>query len=328
MSSLISLDLSNFDASQIINMNSMFDRCSNLKFLDLSNFNASQVKYMYYIFDGCSNLENINLKNSIINPSLTSSSIGSSLPSKLTICSENENWSKIFSLSDKQYVNCINNISSFKINENEDLFKCFFKNDIKSDNPCQICGNNYFNKSGIINNTYINCYDNNYIEDTSYIISIDNSINDKDNYIDNTSFHISINTSFNDNLETIINSTNIININNSYISEDNVRNELLTNQFSDLDYSSFSSSVFIEKEIEIKNRTELINYMINNILNKLNISNIDNGKDEKKDDKNISVIMTSTKNQKKNENKKIITIDLGECENILKNEYNISKNDS
>ena len=38
--------------------------------------------------------------------------------------------------------------------------------------------------------------------------------------------------------------------------------------------------------------------------------------------------MTSTKNQKKNENEKIITMNLGECENILKTEYNISENDS
>ena len=37
--------------------------------------------------------------------------------------------------------------------------------------------------------------------------------------------------------------------------------------------------------------------------------------------------MTSTENQKNNEDKNI-TIDLGQCENILKTEYNISNNDS
>ena len=61
---------------------------------------------------------------------------------------------------------------------------------------------------------------------------------------------------------------------------------------------------------------------------KLNISKIDGGKDEKISDKNISIIITSTKNQKIKENEKVITIDLGKCENILKNEYNISENDS
>ena len=38
--------------------------------------------------------------------------------------------------------------------------------------------------------------------------------------------------------------------------------------------------------------------------------------------------MTSTKIQKNNENKKMVTINLGKCENILKDIYNISKNDS
>ena len=68
----------------------------------------------------------------------------------------------------------------------------------------------------------------------------------------------------------------------------------------------------------IENRTELIQNMYTNIFNKLNISNIDNGEDKKIIEKNISIIMTSTKNQKNNENEKIVTINLGKCENILK----------
>ena len=68
--------------------------------------------------------------------------------------------------------------------------------------------------------------------------------------------------------------------------------------------------------------------MYTNIFNKLNISNIDNGEDKKIDGKNLSIIITSTKNQKNNENKKMVTINLGKCENILKDIYNISKNDS
>ena len=88
------------------------------------------------------------------------------------------------------------------------------------------------------------------------------------------------------------------------------------------------SIIIIEKEIEIKNRTELIQNMINNLFQRINISYIDKGEDEKIDGKNISIIITSTKNQKKNENESIITIDLCKCENILKSEYNISLNDS
>ena len=92
--------------------------------------------------------------------------------------------------------------------------------------------------------------------------------------------------------------------------------------------NDIEANIVIEKEIEIENKTELIQNMINNIFDQLNIADIDNGIDKKLNDKNISVIMTSTKNQKKNENEKIITMNLGECENILKTEYNISENDS
>ena len=45
-------------------------------------------------------------------------------------------------------------------------------------------------------------------------------------------------------------------------------------------------------------------------------------------DENKIIILTTTYEQKYNGDNNNITIDLGECENILKDEYNISKNDS
>ena len=53
---------------------------------------------MNNILSSCKNLENINLKNSVVNPSLISSSIDSTFSSKLSICGENENWLRIFAL--------------------------------------------------------------------------------------------------------------------------------------------------------------------------------------------------------------------------------------
>ena len=67
-----------------------------------------------------------------------------------------------------QYVNCINNISSFKLNETIKKMKCFNKNNWL-ENPCLTCGNNYFEKIEIIGNkTYANSYENkegNYFDD-------------------------------------------------------------------------------------------------------------------------------------------------------------------
>ena len=50
MSSLTSLNLSNFDTSNVTNMNGMFTYMDSLTSLDLSNFNTSKVTNMSYMF--------------------------------------------------------------------------------------------------------------------------------------------------------------------------------------------------------------------------------------------------------------------------------------
>ena len=116
-------------------------------------------------------------------------------------------------------------------------------------------------------------------------------------------------------------------------------NKFITNKITYLNnptssYSSYYNKykiltdIILENEIEMKNRTELIQNKINNLFTKLIISDIDSGKSEKIYEKNLLIIITLTKHQKNSEKENMITIDLGKCENILKDEYNISKNDS
>jgi len=62
-SGLTSLDLSNFDTSNVTDMRSMFSRCSGLTSLDLSNFDTSKVTNMFDMFSGCSSLTNLDLSN-------------------------------------------------------------------------------------------------------------------------------------------------------------------------------------------------------------------------------------------------------------------------
>ena len=61
--SLASLDLSNFDTSNVINMGGMFYGCMSLTSLDLSNFNTSNVVYMNEVFAACTSLKSIDLSN-------------------------------------------------------------------------------------------------------------------------------------------------------------------------------------------------------------------------------------------------------------------------
>ena len=62
-SKLTSLDVSNFDTSQVTNMSSMFTYCSGLTSLDVSSFNTSQVEGMGSMFYYCGSLTSLNLSN-------------------------------------------------------------------------------------------------------------------------------------------------------------------------------------------------------------------------------------------------------------------------
>ena len=62
-SGLTSLDLSNFDTSNVINMSSMFYYCSGLTSLDLSSFDTSKVTNMCYMFYPCFLLTSLDASN-------------------------------------------------------------------------------------------------------------------------------------------------------------------------------------------------------------------------------------------------------------------------
>lgn len=57
--SLETLDLSNFDTSNVTNMEDMFWDCRTLKKLDLSNFNTSNVTNMLEMFGACIDLRKL-----------------------------------------------------------------------------------------------------------------------------------------------------------------------------------------------------------------------------------------------------------------------------
>ena len=56
-----------------------------------------------------------------------------------------------------------------------------------------------------------------------------------------------------------------------------------------------------------------------------NTSNIENGNDVIIKDKKMTITLTTSDNQKNNSNNNVTTIDLGDCEDILRKAYNISK---
>ena len=61
-SSLINLDVSNFHTTKVVDMSYMFSNCSSLKSLDLSSFDTSKVTKMSDMFSNCSSLANLDIR--------------------------------------------------------------------------------------------------------------------------------------------------------------------------------------------------------------------------------------------------------------------------
>ena len=63
LSNITEIDLSNFDTSEVINMNAMFQNCINLTKINFGNMITSSVKQMVSMFYGCSKLMTLNLSH-------------------------------------------------------------------------------------------------------------------------------------------------------------------------------------------------------------------------------------------------------------------------
>ena len=69
--SLVSIDLSNFYASDVVYMDSTFSGCKNLQTVILDNFDARKVTYMGGLFRGCTSLVSLDLSTFRTSAALT-----------------------------------------------------------------------------------------------------------------------------------------------------------------------------------------------------------------------------------------------------------------
>ena len=80
------------------------------------------------------------------------------------------------------------------------------------------------------------------------------------------------------------------------------------------------------KEKEIKAQDKLLKNVEEGFTSdKYDTTNLENGKDDIIQDNKLTITLTTSDNQKKNENNNMTTIDLGDCEYELRLAYNISK---
>ena len=309
-SSLISLDLSNFETTQVVDMNSMFSGCSSLIYLDLSKF-SFKTQFTNNIFNGCQNLEFINLQNSKIENSNIINEITSNLNSEnLIICNNEIEFNNTF--SQKISINCMN-----KTIEDNNMNKCF-TNKISLNNKysCEICGLNFHQKFNDSYNTdsNINCYESKSIYcPFKFYYNLTSNI-----------FYCTEN-------EKCTNDYNKLIIEKNQCIDKCERDSIYKYELENICYDLYNYELIIKEKSnnEIINKTEIINNVITDLFIEFNKRDIDNGTDNKKVvNEDITVILTSTLNQKNNEHINNISMDLGQCENILKYNYNISNNDS
>ena len=79
-------------------------------------------------------------------------------------------------------------------------------------------------------------------------------------------------------------------------------------------------------EMTIEEVDEYLKYLQRQLLNGFNTTDIDKGNDFTFSNGKITISITSALNQKNNNYTNISTINLGNCENLLKEEYSVSNN--
>ena len=296
--SLTSLKISNFDTSKVTNMGSMFYRCSNITSLNLSNFDTSHVTYMYCMFSGCSLLKVLDISHFDTSQVTNMAFMFSGCSSLSYLNLSNLNTSKIinkynmqnmfFGCSKLEYVN----LKMANINPDiytNGLFSSTSQNLI-------VCSENS-------NETFMSLFK----EKLNIFCSFDNN----DSFIENrTKCYTKNSALYNKYSCDICDYVTLINYNISKSDND------------------FFFDCFGIGNYPIENITEIMKNLIENILKEFNRTEMDSGIDKNKFFKNMEIILTSTQNQKNNEEKNNITMLLGQCENILKTKYNVSENDS
>ena len=307
-------------------MSNLFYGCSTLTSLDLSKFTTSQVIDMNNMFYDCSNLKYINLRKLNIKTNVSIYNFFSLTPQNLMLCTENKNDILINLLGEKIIMFCDDN--------HKDKYNCYMKNSsLYNSYICDICQNNFtFNFSEFNNSySYINCFkpkpvvcynsckiceiegnetNNNCVECKEEFIYEFNITNPKykNCYIDNPFKPPT----------TIVNiayTSQLVKESTNYINYPAYTSELIIHEI---------KSTFIEKE----NKTEIIKNIISNLINEINLTETNSGNDKKVVEKDKVIIFTTTENQKNNSKDNYITMDLGPCENILKNHYHIPINNS
>ena len=282
-------------------------------FDDCRNSSTYKYEYMDECYSNCSNgyLNDYQCKCEL-EKCLTCSK--ESLKKELCIkCNDNYYPMENAPLNLNNYFDCYNEPKGYYLGKIESVHKkcyntcesCEIKGDRQNHN-CLSCNNKFTFE--IKNDKYFNCY-----EKCSNYYYFDN-----DNY-----FHCTLNLSCPNEYPLLIaEKKECIAGDLTYIEnviEIMIENILIFEKNETLDENGK------EEEIKIYNNIlETVESVFTS--NNYNLTNIDKGEEQIINTGKMTITFTTTENQKNNINSSMITIDLGECEKMLRNHYNLSNN--
>ena len=308
-----SLNLSHFNTSLVTNMRYMFYDCFNLKILDISHFNTSSVKDMESMFYNNKALISLDLSSFNISSVLSMRNMFSNSISLIYL-----NLKSFVERDDADILNFFSNnmynlVCCIKKENNSNIYNMLEQNGIKND-----CENVCFSESKKIIIEKNKCIDK-CINDENYTYEYNGiCIESCPNLADSNKICISEESPKTDNSENINKKTE-----NIIIIED-LNTENFTKKFSSENF--FKEPHIINNEI---NKDDIIQNIKNDLI-KGNLDKLLKNVTEKKEDllvqgNDILYQITTTENQK-NEYNNISTLNLGDCEDKLKEIYGIDKN--
>ena len=264
--------------------------------------NNSLYKYEYngICYDNCTNgfidINNTYMCKCELDKCLLCSNV--SLNKKLcTKCNTNYFPKENDPLNIGEYIDCYNNPEGYYLDNN------LYKKCYHTCKKCNITGNN-------INHNCIECNDN-----YTFIINKNNHINCYQNcnyyyYFDNEyNYHCTINSTCPRKYSMLNQSTN----------------ECIKTNMMDI-IENYNNKRNNTEKNEIEYYDNILELIENNFIDNYNTSKIDNGEDEIIKTDKVTFTLTTVENQKKNVNNNITAVNLGDCENLLRNYYNISSN--
>ncbi|MDD3392371.1 MAG: BspA family leucine-rich repeat surface protein [Bacilli bacterium] len=141
LTNLSSIDLSNFDTSNVTNMSYLFYGCSSLTSLDVTNFDTSNVTNMSYMFYGCNHLTSLNVSNFYTSNVTNMSNMFGSCSSLTSLDVANFDTSNVTNMSNMFY-NCssltnidVSNFDTSNVTNMNSMFKsmaCLISLDVNS----------------------------------------------------------------------------------------------------------------------------------------------------------------------------------------------------